>query len=576
MNVFGHLKKVFFLCVISVLVQAQGLEKKYLENETYGYEDLLKAYGQLAERSEYVHVFHLMQTDCGEDLPVVVVSEDKKSEASFFQRDTSKLCILVLNGIHAGESNGVDASLHWTEQLIASPDILDDVDIYIIPVYNIGGYKNQSCCTRANQAGPNPMGFRGNANNLDLNRDFIKSDAKNTVAFHMLFQGIKPDLLIDTHATNGADYQYVMTLLPGPLERFSASNQTALRKWMEEVTIANSKKVKTGPYVSVWGRTPDRGYIAYRQTANLSGGYAALFGVPAITLETHMFKSYPERVEGCWATLNTIAEKAIENSEWLQSMSWNKQFQGDYYPIAWQTDSSTFTRLDFQGYEAETFTSELTSQQAYRYNRDKPKTFPIAIYDRWLPADSVKVPAHYLLHAGQHEVIELLMRNNVQLIKLERDTLVTCQVEYVVELETNNRAYEGHYNHKKVVTETRHVTEQFWAGDYLIDVSRQTNQYVFEVLEAKSESSFFRWNFFDTYLQQKEWFSSYIFEEKAIAFLAENPDVKIAFDQKRAEDEEFANNHFAQLYWVYRQTPYYEKEHMRIPVFMTYDEPKGE
>jgi hypothetical protein len=252
-------------------------------------------------------------------------------------------------------------------------------------------------------------------------------------------------------------------------------------------------------------------------------------------------------------------------------MAGKKQRNSDYYPVAWRVDSGTYTTLDFEGFEAEIYTSELTGQQTYRYNRKKPKTFPVKIYDRFLPADSVKVPKYYFLHAGQNEVTELLYWNDVKMTKLKKDTLVNCQVDYVVDVETNKQPYEGHYNHTQVETESHNITEQFYAGDYLIDVSQQTNQYVFEVLEAKSEASFFRWNFFDTYLQQKEWFSNYVFEEKAIAFLAQNPEIKAAFEQKRADDEGFAKDHFAQLYWIYRQTPYYEKEHMRIPVFRVFD-----
>ncbi len=538
MNVLAHLRKVLFLLTLSVFTQAQGLEKRYLTNQTYGFDDLMTAYEQLAEKSEYVSLFEIGETDAGNPLPVVVISRDNMA-FPFVKRETSKLCLLVLNGIHAGESNGVDASLHWTEQLIASPDILDDVDIYIIPVYNIGGYKNQSCCTRANQEGPQPMGFRGNANNLDLNRDFVKGDAKNTIAFQMLFQGIKPDLLIDTHATNGADYQYVMTLLPGPIERFSPKNQSALRKWMLNIERANNKKVKTAPYVSVWGKTPDPGYVAYRQTANLSGGYAALFGVPAITLETHMFKSYPDRVEATLVTLNTITNSAIENSEMLQAMTWQRQGQADEYPTAWKVDSSNYRDLTFLGFEAETYTSGLTGQKTYRYNREKPKTVPIKIYDRWVGVEAVKKPRYYFFHAGQYRVIDALWRNGIKLQTLEKDTVVVSDVQYVSNLKSNTSPYEGHFNHQSFDLETKQVSEQFYAGDWMIDVSAQHNNYLFEVLEPQCEASFFRWNYFDTYLQQKEWFSSYIFEEKAIEFLKANPGIKAAFKQKKAEEEDF-------------------------------------
>ena len=82
-----------------------------------------------------------------------------------------------------------------------------------IPQYNVGGASRRNCCTRANQDGPEGYGFRGNAANLDLNRDFIKMDSRNAEAFVALFRAMDPDVFVDTHTSNGADYPYTMTLI---------------------------------------------------------------------------------------------------------------------------------------------------------------------------------------------------------------------------------------------------------------------------------------------------------------------------------------------------------------------------
>jgi hypothetical protein len=554
---------------MSVLGYSQSLEKKYLKNQTYGYDGLISAYAKLDMSSNFIKWHTVGMTDNGEPLYVFELSNDPDGyvESAF---NPSKLRILVLNGIHAGESDGIDASLHWVEELLKTPEIFEDVSIFIIPVYNVGGYQNMSCCTRANQNGPEPLGFRGNANNLDLNRDFMKCDAANTRSFQYVFQRVKPNLLIDTHTTNGADYQYVMTLLPGPTERFPKEDQLFLNSWVKGLMEANNKKVKTGPYVNVWGQTPEAGFEAFRQNANLSGGYAALFNVPAITLETHMFKPYAERVEATQTTLQTILESAINFKKQLVELNWSKPYsQTKFYPTAWKLDSTTFSTVNFKGFEAEFYTSPLTGQKTYHYNRAKPKTFSVRIYDKYVPADSIIKPQFYLLHFGQNKACDALERNGAKFISLKKDTIVTCRVQYVSNIKSAQQPYEGHFQHSNFALEEREISELFKAGDFLIEVNQNSN-YIFEALEAKSEGSFFRWNFFDTYLQQKEWFSAYVFEEKAIAFLAENPEVNTEFEKKRAVEPAFAADHFAQLYWIYRQTPYYEKEHMRIPVFRVY------
>jgi hypothetical protein len=84
--------------------------------------------------------------------------------------------------------------------------------ISTIPIYNIGAL-NRNSTTRANQDGPEIYGFRGNGRNYDLNRDFIKSDTKNTKSFAELFHKLNPDVFIDNHVSNGADYQYKLTYI---------------------------------------------------------------------------------------------------------------------------------------------------------------------------------------------------------------------------------------------------------------------------------------------------------------------------------------------------------------------------
>jgi hypothetical protein len=363
-----------------------------------------------------------------------------------------------------------------------------------------------------------------------------------------------------------------MTLLPGPIERYKKADQSFMKSWLKGIFEANNKKVKTGPYVNIWGKTPEAGFAAFVQNANFSGGYAALYNVPAITLETHMFKPYAERVEATHATLQTILTSAVKFKRQLVGMNWtHESAREDYYPTSWKLDSALFSTINFQGFEAEFYKSPLTGQNTYRYNRDKPKAFPVRIYDNYVVADSIKKPRFYLLHFGQSKVAKHLRHNGYNLISLKGDTMITCRVQYVSNLKSVQQPYEGHYQHTAFTLEEREIMEHFLAGDFLIEVkANQHSDYIFEALEPQCQGSFFRWNFFDTFLQQKEWFSGYIFEEKAIAYLNQNPGLKAEFEKKKAEDAAFAADHFGQLYWIYKQTPYYEKEHMRIPVFRVY------
>lgn len=92
-------------------------------------------------------------------------------------RKQNKRILLINNGIHPGEPEGIDASMMLARDLLENKSLPKDVVICIIPVYNIDGMLNRGL-SRVNQNGPEAYGFRGNYQNLDLNRDFIKLDLK--------------------------------------------------------------------------------------------------------------------------------------------------------------------------------------------------------------------------------------------------------------------------------------------------------------------------------------------------------------------------------------------------------------
>ena len=137
---------------------------------------------------------------------------------------------------------------------------------------------------------------------------------------------------------------------------------------------------------------------------------------------------------------------------------------------------------------------------------------------------------------------------------------------YIESFKTSPSPYEGHYMHSDVKLKPVMQQVQFYKGDWLIETNQQANRYLIETLEPQAHDSFFNWNFFDSILGQKEYFSAYIFEEEAYRLLQENPNLKAEFEKLKSEDEKFKTNARAQLDWIYKKSPYYEKTHMRYPV----------
>ncbi|HUX84998.1 MAG TPA: M14 family zinc carboxypeptidase, partial [Chitinophagaceae bacterium] len=160
-----------------------------------------------------IRMMTLGLTDSGEPLRLVVLSPG--GNFNFNSLHSTGHCILLINNaIHPGEPDGVDASMILARDLAQGKlSLPPKVVLAIIPFYNIGGVLNRGSFSRASQNGPVAYGFRGNAQNLDLNRDFIKCDSRNARSFARIFHLVNPDLFIDTHVSDGADYQHVMTLL---------------------------------------------------------------------------------------------------------------------------------------------------------------------------------------------------------------------------------------------------------------------------------------------------------------------------------------------------------------------------
>lgn len=542
--------------------------------QTPTYEGGIAYYKLLAQHFPQIQMKEKGLTDSGKPLHLVLYSKNKEFDIRKLKAQ-GKAILLINNAIHPGEPDGVDASMMLLRDMLVNPSQfpeLDSVVVAIIPFYNIGGALNRNSTTRTNQNGPEEYGFRGNARNYDLNRDFIKSDTRNARSFAAIFHELDPDLFADTHVSNGADYQYVMTLdyaqkdkLGGPLGDFN--DQVFLPYMYKHLKEAGFEAT---PYVNAYGQTPDKGFVQFPDWPRYSTGYAALFHTIGVMTETHMLKPYDQRVKSTYAYLHgNIRFLAAHRSRLLKLRKETKEAVKTQakFPITWQVDKSKNSTIAFKGYEPEYITSEVSGLPRLHYDRSRPFTKDIPFYDTYVPVDEVSRPEAYVIPQGWHNVAALLKLNGVQVKTLDKDTEMDVEVYYIDELETPRQPFEGHYWHTSVKLRTEKQKIVFKKGDWYIPVNQWTNRYIVETLEPKGVDSFFKWNFFDTILQAKEHYSGYVFEDLASDLLKKSPDLKAKLDEKRKADPEFAKNPNAQLDFVYQHSAYSEREYMRYPVF---------
>lgn len=552
------------------VAQSTSFEKDPEKNTTALYPEPMLFYKELAKHYPgKCRLFTYGPTDVGKPLQLFVLSANGTFDTTIIRRQ-QKSILLVNNGIHPGEPEGIDASMMLARDLLQNNRLPANVVICIIPVYNIDGMLNRGV-SRANQNGPHSYGFRGNRKNLNLNRDFIKTDSKNSYSFQQIFNAWNPDVMIDNHTSDGADYQYIMTLIETQKDKFNP----ALADYMTQkftgplYTRMGERGYKLIPYVDFSGETPESGIREYLETPRYSTGYAALHNTIAYMPETHMWKPFKERVASTYDLLRYTIDIMHEQGDTLlrkRAAANDVTAHQKVFPLQWDLDTTHFSIIPFYGYEPEHKPSEVSGQQRLYYNRNRPFARNIRLYDRYQASLSVTAPKAYIIPGAYDKIIDLLRLNGVKMRTLKRDTLVTAEFYYITGLKTSSTPYEGHYLHSGIDVRASRQTVPFYAGDIVVEVNQPSNRYIVETLEPQGVDSYFTWNFFDPILSQKEYFSPYIFEDYAAAYLKEHPEARVELEKEKAANEPLRASAEAQLEWVYRHSPYYEKTHNLYPV----------
>ncbi|MEZ4936343.1 MAG: hypothetical protein R2799_01980 [Crocinitomicaceae bacterium] len=540
----------------------------YKKGETPTYDQTIEFYKYLADEYSNAKLVEVGQSDYGKPIYVFLIYPNtKRYEIKDFSKET---VILINNAIHPGEPCGVDACMSIAYNTLFEGKYAKskyNCVLAIIPIYNVGGSHNRGAYSRANQVGPKEHGFRGNARNLDLNRDFIKADSKNAFTFMKIFQWLKPSLFIDTHTSNGADYQYTMTLITSQPDKMHPLLKEYTRNTLNPYIYKRmaEKEDTLTPYVNSVGRTPDTGIMDYLETPRYSTGYATLFNCISFVTEAHMLKTYQERVESTKNILYTLLSYAEVHHEEIKKLK--DQADADTktknsFDLKWELDTTNYQDFVFRGFEYELIPSELTKEKRLKYYSDQPKNYNIKYYDHYKSTLNKVKPKYYLIPGQWEEVIYRLMVNEIEMQTIQKDTSIQVQGYYIDDYQTLNQPYEGHYMHHDIKVSSNQFSYEAKKGDLLIPTGTVNDYFLMSVLEPDAVDSYFVWNFFDEILGRKEYFSPYVFEEKAIDILERNPKLKKEYESKVNDFK----NRWEALDYIYRNSEMYERTHNLYPV----------
>ena len=547
------------------------------QNQTTTWSDCIAWYEHLAHQYPQVLRFFVAGTsDAGVPIHAGVISADGVFDRAQIKA-AGRPVFFNNNGIHPGEPEGVDACMALVRDFCQQPERLAALGrtvFLFVPLYNVDGAFNRADTSRVNQDGPESFGFRGNSRHLDLNRDFVKCDTLTAQTFNKLFTEWDPDVMVDTHTSNGADYSYTMTLIPTQADKLGGDLGAFLRDTMLPAMYADmdGRGWPMCPYVNPVKVSPDDGIADFLETARFSTGYAALHDTIGFMPETHMLKPFADRYHSMRALVETALDFTVAHGEKIVALRRAARTAGRTrreWPVHWAMDEANPSTFRFKGYAAKYKQSVLGDYQRLYYDRNEPYERDIAHYNRF-PADIVvPAPKAYVVPQQWREAIERLRWNGVRLERIDAERTQEVSVYRIAAVSSRAHAYEGHMFHDDVQLERTRETVTLRAGDYLVPLDQDQARYAVETLEPRAHDSFFRWGFFNSVLEKKEAYSDYVFEDEAERLLAAEPELAAKFETWKAANPELLKDQEAVLDFIFAHCARWrEPEWRRYPVFM--------
>ncbi|WP_305821747.1 M14 family zinc carboxypeptidase [Massilia brevitalea] len=547
------------------------------QNQTTTWSDCIAWYEALARDYPGVLRFGTIGTsDAGLPIHAGVVSADGVFGREQI-KDSGRPVFFNNNGIHPGEPEGVDGCMALVRDFCTQPArlaALGETVFIFIPLYNVDGSINRANTSRVNQDGPEQFGFRGNSRHLDLNRDFVKCDTLTAQVFNRFFTAWDPDVMVDTHTSNGADYSYTMTLIHTQPDKLGGELGGFLRDTMLPALYADmaQRGWPTCPYVNPVKDSPDHGIADFLETARFSTGYAALHHTIGFMPETHMLKPFQDRYESMRALVESALDFTVQHAAQIQALRRAAKAASRTraeWPIHWAMDETNPGSFRFKGYEAKYKPSVLGGYTRLHYDRNSPWERDIAWYNRFNADITVPAPTAYVIPQAWREAVERLQLNGVQLERVDADRMQEVDYYHIASVASRPNAYEGHLFHDDVQLERRRAQVLLRAGDYIVPLDQEQARYAVETLEPLAHDSFFRWGFFNSVLEKKEAYSDYVFEDEAEQLLRDEPELAAKFNDWKAANPGLLSNQEAVLDFIFANcAKYREPEWRRYPVFM--------
>ncbi|MBL9016330.1 MAG: peptidase M14 [Myxococcales bacterium] len=486
--------------------------------------------------------------------------------------------IYLQAGIHAGEIEGKDAGFWFLRDLLDGkilPGALDKVSVVFVPVMNPDGHERFRANNRPNQRGPEEMGWRTNATRLNLNRDFVKADAPETQAVLSLIDDYKPVLLVDLHCTDGAKFEQDLSVTVTPV----APRGDQLDETAGALSKALMARLTQLGHLPVWfypsfvdDEDPMSGFAVGEAPPRFTHFYMAARSRLAVLVEAHSWRTYRERAQSTYHTLQAIFENAVTHAETWREVeraadAADARLAGTAVTLGW-TNGPGKHELDFRGYAFEKRTSDLTGGSWLVYDETRPQIWKVPIYDELVPKVTIKAPARgYVIDGGYAaSLAPLLVAHGLRWEYLEAGKPERVEVFRATKVTFAPTTYEGR-TRATIEGAWQPETRAFTEGAVFVPIAQPGARLVMHLFEPSLPDSLVTWGAFNTAFERKEYIEPYVIEEEARKMLAADPALRAQFDAAVAADPELANSVDAKRDWFYRRHPSWDDRVDLVPVY---------
>ncbi|MDX1584465.1 MAG: M14 family metallopeptidase, partial [Thermoanaerobaculia bacterium] len=471
---------------------ATPFEKSGLKSSP-GYEETVAWLQELVSAAPELEMISIGQSAQGRDIWMVVASSDETFTPEELQR-SGKPTILAQAGIHSGEIDGKDAGMMLLRDMTVRRtrgDLLARANLLFIPILSVDGHERSGPFSRINQRGPDEMGWRTNARNLNLNRDYAKLDTREIRAVVDTINRWKPDLYLDLHVTDGADYQYDITFgFNGP-----HAHSPAIAIWLrEEFAPFVDRRLESmghipGPLTFAADELDfSKGIRDWTASARFSNGWGDARHLPTVLLENHSLKPFDQRVLGTYVFVEAAMRVAAEKYQELRrAMEADMERDPESIPLAWEAGDEP-ALIDFAGIESRFRISPITGKPYLEWTgRPVDMRIPLVKFDR--PSAEVTKPAAWWIPVQWAEVIERLRAHGVEMETIDSSPELLVEMYRLEDPEFEEKPYEGHVRVSATpVPEMR--KERFPAGSVRIPSDQPMAELVALLLEPQSPDSF--------------------------------------------------------------------------------------